>query len=155
MVAFCEYRRAARVLNLFLQQSGLYILLCEKHTFKWLLGLSFVEFKTLKKRERRRRRGRGIPDGCQMGRTLNFLLQCLCAPTLIYGLVSFSVSPQKFQRRGVIPELAILDINSKEEENTHARAHTLSEQKQVSPLSRRLSDPSARPNHPRARGAWH
>lgn len=151
MTAFCEYRRAARVLNLFIRQWRLNLFCI---SFMWktyiqlIVGSEFCGVQNTKKRERRRRRR--IPDGCQMGRMLNFLLECLCAPTLIYGFVSFSVSPQKFQRCGVIPELA---INSKEEERTHTR--TLSEQKQVSPLSRRLSDPSVRPNHPCARGAWH
>lgn len=93
--------------------------LCEKHIFKWLLGLSFVEFKTLKKRERN---SRWLPNGKDV-KLPSWVPLCT---NLIYGLVSFSVSPQKFQRCGVIPELAILDINTNEEERTHTHTHLVS-----------------------------
>lgn len=55
---------------------------------------------------------------------------------------NFSSFLPKFQRDGVICELSILDMNVEEKKNP------LSEQKQVSPLNRRLSDLPQRLNRP-------
>lgn len=145
---FCEYWGVAQIPNSHFKAVKTKPVLCplsDRRTFKWLSVLCFVS-KAHRKNPRWLRNGKDI----KLLSKVSFVHQLwFMAPRL-------SSSPQK------IPQTSCHLLNTpsstqtvKKKEKKRKKTCRLSEQKQVSPQSSRLSDLSLRLERPCVRRAWH